>query len=108
MIKRTALLMLLVLLSWPALARVHLLHGGQGSLAAVIARTAPGDTIVVDGVVREGPVTIDRPLCLLGLPGVGRIRTSIALQTVKQTHALPLDHLTQPSKPRQRVRYAES
>lgn len=69
MIQRTALLLLLVLFSWPALARVHLLHGGQGSLAAVIARTAPGDTIVVDGVVREGPVTIDRPLCLLGLPG---------------------------------------
>lgn len=45
---------------------------------------------------------------LLRLPGVARIKTSIALQTVKQTHVLPLDHLTQPSKPRQRVRYAES
>ncbi|MBL8396323.1 MAG: Lrp/AsnC family transcriptional regulator [Candidatus Accumulibacter sp.] len=42
------------------------------------------------------------------LPGVARVKTSIALHTVKQTHALPLDHLTQPSKPRQRVRYAES
>ncbi len=42
------------------------------------------------------------------VPGVAGIKTSIALQTVKQTHALPLDHLTQPSRPRQRVRYAES
>ncbi len=45
---------------------------------------------------------------LLRLPGVARIKTSIALQTVKRTHVLPIDHLTQPSKPRQRVRYAES
>ncbi len=44
---------------------------------------------------------------LLHLPGVARIKTSIALQTVKQTHALPLDHLTQPSKSSKRVRYAE-
>jgi Lrp/AsnC family leucine-responsive transcriptional regulator len=41
------------------------------------------------------------------MPGVARIKTSIALQTIKQTHVLPLDHLTQPNKPRQRVRYAE-
>ncbi|HPT50694.1 MAG TPA: Lrp/AsnC family transcriptional regulator [Accumulibacter sp.] len=45
---------------------------------------------------------------LLSLPRVARIKTSIALQNIKQTHILPLDHLTQPSKPRQRVRYAES
>ena len=44
---------------------------------------------------------------LLRLPGVARIKTSIALQTIKQTHVLPLDHLTQRNKPRQRVRYAE-
>lgn len=44
---------------------------------------------------------------MLQLPGVARFKTSIALQTVKQAHVLPLDHLTQPSKPRQRVRYAE-
>lgn len=42
------------------------------------------------------------------LPGVHRITTSIALQTVKQTHVLPLDHLTQPSKSSKKVRYAES
>ena len=45
---------------------------------------------------------------MLRLPGIARIKTSIALQTIKQTHALPLGHLTQPSKPRQRVRYAEA
>jgi Lrp/AsnC family leucine-responsive transcriptional regulator len=61
--------------------------------------------IVVPDLAAFAELTMKR---LLGLPGVGRIRTSIALQTVKQTHALPLDHLTQPSKPRQRVRYAES
>ena len=41
------------------------------------------------------------------LPGVARIKTSIALQTVKQTHVLPLEHLTQPSKSSKRIRYAE-
>ncbi len=45
---------------------------------------------------------------LMRLPDVARIKTSIALQTVKQTHVLPLDHLTQPGKPSKRVRYAES
>ncbi|SBT09751.1 Transcriptional regulator, AsnC family (fragment) [Candidatus Accumulibacter aalborgensis] len=44
---------------------------------------------------------------LLFLPGVARIKTSIALQTVKQTHVLPLEHLTQPSKSSKRIRYAE-
>jgi Lrp/AsnC family leucine-responsive transcriptional regulator len=60
--------------------------------------------IVVPDLAAFAELTMKR---LLGLPGVGRLRTSIALQTVKQTHALPLDHLTHPSKPRQRVRYAE-
>ncbi len=45
---------------------------------------------------------------LLRLPGVARIKTSIALQTVKQTHVLPLDHLTQPNKSSKRIRYAAS
>ncbi|MCM8594924.1 Lrp/AsnC family transcriptional regulator [Accumulibacter sp.] len=45
---------------------------------------------------------------VLRLPGVARIRTSVGLKTVKHTPALPLGHLTQPSKPRQRVRYAET
>ncbi|MBL8398877.1 MAG: Lrp/AsnC family transcriptional regulator [Candidatus Accumulibacter sp.] len=41
---------------------------------------------------------------LLNLPGVSRIKTSIALKTIKQTHELPLDHLKQPSKAKQRPR----
>lgn len=62
-------LLLLVTLPLPAMARVHLLHAGGERLTALIARAADGDTIVVDGPVREGPISIDRPLCLLGLPG---------------------------------------
>ncbi len=61
--------------------------------------------IVVPDLAVFSQLMMKRLLCL---PGVARIKTSIALQTVKQTHVLPLDHLTQPSKPRQRVRYAES
>jgi len=69
--------------------------------------------IVVPDLAVFSQLMMKRLLCL---PGVARIKTSIALQTIKQTHVLPLDqthvlpldHLTQPSKPRQRVRYAES
>ncbi len=43
---------------------------------------------------------------LLNLPGVARIKTSIALKTMKQTHELPLDHLKQPGKAKQRLRQA--
>lgn len=45
---------------------------------------------------------------VLRLPGVANIKTNIALQKVKQTHVLPLDHVTQPATPRQRIRYAGS
>lgn len=69
MIPRVALLPLFSLLALTASARVHLLRAANGSLAAIIELAADGDTIVVDGAVREGPITIDRPLCLLGLPG---------------------------------------
>ncbi len=41
---------------------------------------------------------------LLNLPGVARIKTSIALKSIKQTHELPLDHLRQPGKAKQRLR----
>lgn len=61
--------------------------------------------IVVPDLAAFSTLMMKRLLCL---PGVARIKTSIALQAVKQTHVLPLDHLTQPSKPRQRVRYAEN
>ena len=43
---------------------------------------------------------------VLRLPGVAHIKTNIALQKVKQTHVLPLDHIAQPSRPRQQIRYA--
>ena len=43
---------------------------------------------------------------VLRLPGVAHIKSNIALQKVKQTHVLPLDHIAQPSRPRQQIRYA--
>jgi len=43
---------------------------------------------------------------VLRLPGVAHVKTNIALQKVKQTHVLPLDHLTQPARERQQIRYA--
>lgn len=45
---------------------------------------------------------------VLRLPGVAQVKTHIALQKVKQSHVLPLDHLTQPARTRRRVRYAGS
>ena len=45
---------------------------------------------------------------VLRLPGVAQVKTNIALQKVKQSHVLPLDHLTRPAQARQRVRYAGS
>lgn len=41
---------------------------GSEGLKQLIARAAPGDTIVVEGEVREGTVVIDKPLTLLGSP----------------------------------------
>lgn len=43
---------------------------------------------------------------VLRLPGVAHIKTNIALQKVKQTHVLPLEHLTQPTRPSQQIRFA--
>ena len=43
---------------------------------------------------------------LLRLPGVAHIKTNIAMQKVKQTHVLPLDHIAQPARARQRIKYA--
>jgi len=43
---------------------------------------------------------------VLRLPGVAHIKTNIALQKVKQTHVLPLDHIAQPGRPRRQIRYA--
>jgi Lrp/AsnC family leucine-responsive transcriptional regulator len=43
---------------------------------------------------------------VLRLPGVAHIKTNIALQKVKHTHVLPLDHVAQPARPRSQLRYA--
>ena len=43
---------------------------------------------------------------MLRLPGVAHIKTNIAMQKVKQTHVLPLDHIAQPARARQRIKYA--
>lgn len=43
---------------------------------------------------------------ILRLPGVAHIKTNIALQKVKQTHTLPLNHLGQPSRQGKRLRYS--
>ena len=42
---------------------------------------------------------------VLRLPGVAHIKTSIALQKIKQTHELPLEHIAQAARPRQQIRY---
>jgi DNA-binding Lrp family transcriptional regulator len=43
---------------------------------------------------------------VLRLPGVAHIKTNIALQRVKQTHVLPLDHIPQPMRQRQQIKFA--
>ena len=43
---------------------------------------------------------------LLALPGVTHVRSNIALERVKQTTALPLDHLRQAPQARPRLRFA--
>ena len=43
---------------------------------------------------------------VLRLPGVAHIKSNIALQKVKQTHVLPLDHVAQPIRAQRQIRYA--
>ena len=43
---------------------------------------------------------------VLRLPGVAHIKTNIALQKIKRTHVLPLDHIAQPARPRVQLVYA--
>ena len=43
---------------------------------------------------------------VLRLPGVAQVKTNSALQSIKQSHVLPLDHLTRPARARQQLRYA--
>lgn len=44
---------------------------------------------------------------LLPLPGVAQIKTNIALQKVKETHVLPLDHIARPPRSARRVCYVD-
>ena len=43
---------------------------------------------------------------VLRLPGVAHVKSNIALQKVKQTHVLPLDHIARPIRLQQQIRYA--
>lgn len=43
---------------------------------------------------------------LLRIPGVTNIKSNIALRKLKQTHALPLDHVMQPTESKRRIQYS--
>jgi Lrp/AsnC family transcriptional regulator, leucine-responsive regulatory protein len=43
---------------------------------------------------------------LLRLPGVSAVKSTIALQKIKKTSVLPLDHIMRPQQTRQRIRYS--
>lgn len=45
--------------------------GGTPGLQDVLRRAAAHDTVRIEGIVREGVVRIDKPVCLLGKPGAG-------------------------------------
>ncbi|EOA03650.1 Lrp/AsnC family transcriptional regulator [Herbaspirillum sp. AP02] len=44
---------------------------------------------------------------LLRLPGVTNVKSNITLKKVKQSHELPLEHVMQPVKSRQRIRFSQ-
>lgn len=63
-----------VLLMAQAAAPVHartwsFRAGGAETLKQLLARVAVRDTIEVEGIVKEGPVTLDKPVCLRGRSG---------------------------------------
>lgn len=43
---------------------------------------------------------------LLRLPGVSAVKSTIALQKIKQTNVLPLDHIMRPRQSEQRIRFS--
>jgi Lrp/AsnC family transcriptional regulator, leucine-responsive regulatory protein len=44
---------------------------------------------------------------LLRLSGVTNVKSNVALRKIKQTHILPLDHITQPMEAKQRIEYVQ-
>lgn len=42
---------------------------------------------------------------IMRLPGVAHIKSNIALQKVKQTHVMPLDHLARISHPKRQIHF---
>ncbi|MFL9922750.1 Lrp/AsnC family transcriptional regulator [Herbaspirillum lusitanum] len=44
---------------------------------------------------------------LLRLPGVTNVKSNITLKKIKHSHELPLEHVTQPAKSRQRIRFSQ-
>jgi len=59
--------LLLLFFGSPAQARTWSFRAGpQGTLRAMLDRASDGDTITVEGVVKEGVLNIDRPVCLIG------------------------------------------
>lgn len=69
--RRHGLLVLLVIACGrgDAHARVWPHAGGMGTLQQAIGRAAERDTILIEGLVAEGTIIIDKPLTLLGKPG---------------------------------------
>ncbi len=53
----------------PSPAAVLAVPPGEGNLARAIAAAAPGDVLELQAGIHRGPVVIDRPLVLSGLPG---------------------------------------
>ena len=43
---------------------------------------------------------------LLRIPGVSNVKSTIALQKIKQTNVLPLDHITRPRQTKRRIRFS--
>jgi nitrous oxidase accessory protein len=66
-VRRTVIIASICLCSLAAQAREWTFTaGGQGTLKALLVQVGAGDTIIVNGTVSEGTITLDKPLTLLG------------------------------------------